>query len=131
MNDAISILSCRRIWEEVGWACMFEFEDILARLTGGRVLAPVCKRPLPRGLRGIRRRLFGSYTLEGTEAVDLGGTLVVVALTPTDLEAVTAIGQWRSRFKTVVGYVVDSFASRLYPAVTAKFDHLFVPIPES
>src|SRR4051812_39469399 len=126
---AITILSARAIAEHVGWMPIFEFEDIFARTVGARIYAPQPKRALPRGLRGIRRRLFGGHDLAEQPAG--GELLLVVALTPGDLEMVRAVRDWRGKFAKVAGFVVDSFALGLFTEAASLYDHLFVPIPES
>lgn len=108
---------------------IFEFEDILAQTTGAQIISPRARPHLPRGLRGLRRRISGSF--EPTTEHPESDHLFVVAVTPGNLEMVTAIPNWRNRFRKVSAFVIDSFHYAGFPKQTYEFDHVFVPIPES
>jgi len=127
-------MSDRLNHEDRGWQPLYEFEDILCRLSNATLLTPRRRSPIRHGGR-LRRRILSEYKPISV-AVNLHNStvakvLLVVAPTPRGLDMVRSIPMWRSKFDIIACYICDSYHYDQYPAHTQLFDHLFVPIQES
>lgn len=132
MDTQISILSLRRALPVLGWTAVYEFEDFLARATGGSLHLPARRSAsVRRLLRGPLRRRFGHLTLEEPPRPTPGShnVLIAVATTPMQLQMLLSVPAWRS-FDQVVAYVIDSYKHGDYPPLTDRLDHVFTPILE-
>lgn len=127
----ICVLSERNILRSPGWQPIYEFEDLLADMTEGRILAPGAHPPLlGRFIRHRRRQVvFDRLPIPA----DTGGTpkvLFVVVHNPAALRVVTALPGWRAAFDVVAALVIEPFVVWTRPKIEADIDHFFVPNAE-
>lgn len=122
------VLVSRRAEPFVGWVPIDEFEDLFSELGGARILVPQRRKRLPSLLARTRNRLLGDVAIDG----DLGSgeMLFIVARTPTHLQAIRGLKNWRKRFRVVVGYVIDAYFYDGYSSATRHFDHVFATTAE-
>jgi hypothetical protein len=118
------VLISRRENQLVGWVCIDEFEDLFAELGGATIIAPHIRPRLPRALSKVRDRVWSDVSVGVQDELE-GELLLIVARTPSDLQALRAIKDWRTRFRYVAGYVIDSYFFGGYGAATRQFDHIF------
>lgn len=118
------VLISRRENQLVGWVCIDEFEDLFAELGGATIVAPRMRPHLPRVLSRVRDRVLSDVSIGADETLE-GDLLLIVARSPSDLQALRAVKDWRRRFRHVAGYVIDSYFFGGYSSITRQFDHIF------
>lgn len=124
----LSILSSRRIWPEVGWGPVYEFENLLARLTGATIhhLAPR-SRFASKLIRGPLRPRIGIHRVADppTPKPNATNVLLIVANSPRSIAAIRTVPNWRKRFDVVAAYAIDGHDHRQFPRAARRLDHLF------
>ena len=139
--SSVLLLSMRHLSRLVGYCAAYEFEDIVAHLTGADVLAPTDQRGLERSRRIYKatRLLTGSRRLadslrprraanESTKRHDL---FLAVFNHPYELFALDAVAGWRSRCRVAACYLVEAWEGRLPTyllELLRDFDHVFVGV---
>jgi hypothetical protein len=117
-----TLLLSRRNSPFAGWVAIDEFEDLFARLSGGRI---VCSEH--RSVRTVfgrtASRLFGPFRRIDEQAG--GELLLVVARGPSDLRMVYALPNARKRFRRIAGYVIDSYFAEAFERSARQYDHVF------
>lgn len=127
-SDQILILSGRNR-ALAGWVAIDEFEDLFARLSEARVMAPVARPGRSPRLQALRNWCFGEYYLP-CEVGPRSDLLLVVARSPGDLRMIESVSNFRSMARIVAGYVVDSYFLEGYGSLTRAFDHVFCTTEE-
>lgn len=122
MEPKVVVVSRRGVHPHVGWVAIDEFEDLLAQYCGGIIVAP--KRRGNSLLARSARRLLSDVVFDDNPPD--AEILLVVARSPNDLAALRAVSRWRSRYRRVVGLVIDSYFHAGFPRDTACYDHIFV-----
>ena len=138
--SSIIIVSLRNVLRQPAQCCVNEFEDVLARAVGARL---VCAQ---RAGRSARRKASEDVIVElDAESQPPAETLVVVALSLATIPlTLRAIPRWRRRFDRVCAYVFDAFIPHTervktrwrkhvspFSRTLGALDHIFVPMRES
>ena len=110
---------------------MFEFEDLLADVTQGQILA------VEAGTRGLTRFVVSrraARIYRRAEAPVFSGIgpkiLFVLAHDPGALRIVAAVHNWRRTFDIVAGFVTEPSLPWVNQKIEKQFDHFFVPVEE-
>lgn len=117
-----TVLLSRRNPPFAGWVAIDEFEDLFARLTGGRILCAE-HRSIRTAIGRMESRLIGPFLRFDERAG--GELLLVVAREPSDLRMVYALPNVRKRFRKIAGYVIDSYFAESFERSACQYDHLF------
>lgn len=127
----IFIASSRDIQLGPESGCVIELEDVIAELCGAELLRPLCAHGptwLPHRLRRI------SYSLPASQLERLPTTpqdvLFFAGINLCDLDILSALPEWRKRFRVAFAYIFDAFAST-HSSQARLLDHIFVPMPQA
>jgi hypothetical protein len=107
-----------------GWVAIDEFENLLARLGGFRIVVPRGRRPLPGLLGQVRDKTLGAFARFGP-IKEKGELLLVVAHSPGDLRMLSSLTNARKRFRYIAGYVIDSYFTEDFGSSVKAYDHIF------
>lgn len=136
------VLTARQLYVSSYHGICFELEDLFEK-TCSATLIKTTARPL--------HQLAAQYDLSTTRIVetllrksknlfetvsesdfpttkgDLN-VLIVVAMSPSEIESLIVVPNWRQRYDIVVAYVFDCWTIDAYPRrILPQIDHLFVP----
>jgi hypothetical protein len=117
-----TVLLSRRNPPFNGWVAIDEFEDLFQRFSGAHILCAE-HRSIRTAIGRTESRLFGPF-LKLDEDVR-GELLFVVAREPSDLRMVHALPNARKRFRTIAGYVIDSYFTEAFERSARLYDHIF------
>lgn len=124
------ILSQRAQNETPAIGCLIEMEEVFADALDARILAPGI-RASGRGVKAKLINRLAPVRAEIPRARTRGRQVLIV--TGLGLPILRTLGQvpgWRSRFDTVVAYVMDAFGPVRsdIASVLSQIDHLFIPM---
>lgn len=130
MGEVSNVLLSRRNPASAGWVAIDEFEELLRRLCGFRVLCPEHRMLLNGALGKAQRRLLGRYHRLGEDANRNAELLLVVARTPSDLGMLYSLSGARKRFRMIAGFVIDSYFTEGFESSVVSYDHIFTTTEE-
>jgi Glycosyl transferases group 1 len=139
-SDAL-LLSMRQVADLVGYCALYEFEDIVAELTGADVARPTSMQNLQLSRRIYRATRYLTRSAQIAESVRLTAAPLVVKKDyelflavfnhPYELFALTTIDGWRERSKFAVCYLCEAWDAELpvyLVELLREFDHVFVGV---
>jgi len=143
-DGRVLILSMRQVADLVGYCAMYEFEDIIAELTGADMAEParLDTLELSRKVYKVARRLTGSpliadsirprgRALSVEKSYDL---FLPVFNHPHELFALDAVRGWRERCRFAACYICEAWEAELpvyLLELLKEFDHVFVGVQGS
>jgi hypothetical protein len=140
-GDSVLLFSMRRVADLVGYVAMYEFEDVIAELSGADVVRPTNLEglELPRRVYKLARMLTRSRRF--AESVRLAGKplkidkqyelFLAVFNHPHELFALNAIDGWRDRSLSAACYLCEAWDAELpvyLVEMLKRFDHIFVGV---
>ena len=123
------VLSERAACSHSAWANNYQLEDVLVSSCGAGVLAPeqVFSHTRLEPITGrIRRGRYRTLKNAPPEGADL---LVLVGMGPSSLRMLNALPHWRTRYRTAIAYIVDTYPpseAELDRSLGQKLDAVFV-----
>jgi hypothetical protein len=135
------LLSMRQIADLVGYCALYEFEDIVADLTGADIARPTSMESLELPRRIYRAARYLTRSAEIAESIRPKGAplgirkdyelFLAVFNHPHELFALTTIEGWRERSKFAVCYLCEAWDAELpvyLVELLRSFDHVFVGV---
>jgi hypothetical protein len=139
--ERVLLLSMREIAALVGYCALYEFEDVVAELTGAEIATPVGADglELSRKVYKVARHLSGSQRFAesirprlGTLRMHQNYDLFVACFNhPHELFALKAIPDWRRRCRVAVCYICEAWTHLLPPyllELLKDFDQVFLGV---
>jgi len=136
--ERVLLLSMREVAALVGYCPLYEFEDLIADLTGAEIASPVNLESLElaRKVYKAARHLTGSPRLAAALSPRLGtlrlhknyDLFFACFNHPHELFALKAVPDWRERCRTAVCYICEAWIHLLPPyllELLKDFDHVF------
>lgn len=140
-TERVLLLSMREVAALVGYCPLYEFEDVIADLTGAEIASPVNfdGLELARRIYKAARHLTGSSRLAAAVSPRLGALrlhknydLFFACFNhPHELFALKAVPDWRDRCRTAVCYIGEAWIHLLPPyllELLKDFDHVFLGV---
>jgi hypothetical protein len=139
--ERVLLLSMREMAALVGYCALYEFEDVVADLTGAEIASPVGidGLELSRKVYKVARHLSGSQRFAesvrprlGTLRLHKSYDLFIACFNhPHELFALKAIPDWRQRCRTAVCYICEAWIHLLPPYLLEllnDFDQVFLGV---
>lgn len=139
--ERVLLLSMREIAALVGYCALYEFEDVVADLTGAEITSPVSLEglELSRKVYKVARHLSGSHRFAdsvrprlGTLRLHKNYDLFFACFNhPHELFALKAIPDWRERCRVAVCYICEAWTHLLPPyllELLKDFDQVFLGV---